>query len=217
MKEEILRQVNPVIEKAVDRVLEILETRKNDLNMRENRVTQAENMLKSKAENLTIKELEYKKQKDQAITDLENAKLEWRKQTQSLSEDQNKTKTLNAEIFDKQRKLDVQLAIANDARIEVEKIKSQVAKEKERYTLLLNNLAIDIENLTKEKQLIANEKEKVEFNKSDINNKYQQINDEKMKIETSRLELEVRKNRVEDLIKKNQLKSMLKKQEERNA
>ena|SRR3990167_2071783 len=213
MKQELLKKITPIIEDFVDDILksfgDIDKIRKDLIDEQRHYQDLVETKDKELADAKKQKALD-KHESDKKITDLENAKEDFKKKAQSYEDLSHELKVNKKEIDDSLEKAKMELIRSKDARAQSEKIREDADRIRKDYELKLSSLKKDFDYLQEEnkKRDIDNKKssireEEIFKNETRQNQRAQELNDQDLKIKFERKE-------IDRLIKRYNLENALK-------
>ena len=215
MKQELIKNINPIIENFVDEILQSfdnIEKIRQDLNQKE---TLYQNLISEKEKELSeirIKKSVDKESYDKKITELENAREDYIQKVKDYKLLKDEISLKNKQIEDDLAKTKIELIRAKEIRIQSEKIKDNADILKKDYELKLISLKSDFDKNSDDKKLIESEKSKLMSRENEIfvnekkqNNRIEELNNQELKLRVERKEVDrlIKRYNLEQSLKEN--------------
>lgn len=200
MKQELLKKINPITEEFIDKILgsfnDLPQIRKqlvNDQRKYQDLCDDKERKVKE------IKDLKTSERKEhnQKITNLENAKDDYILKVKNYEDLTNSIKAKEKKIDDNAAKSEIELIRAKEIRGKAEDELDKANHTKSDYELKLGSLKIDSERVDKDNLFIESEKKKLSVrennaykNEAKNGEKAQELNDLSLKVKADRAEVD---------------------------
>ncbi len=199
MKQELIKNITPLIEKFADDVLSsfngLEQIRKNAIQQERKYQDLCEEREKELKQIKDLKANE-KRISDQRITDLENAKSDFVLKAKSYEDLTNDLKAKKKDIENNLAKSEIELIRAKEVRGCADDKMDKASKVKSEYELKLQSLSTDTSKIVVEFEKIRDEKKKLTARENDIfknetknNEKAQELNSLDQKIKAERAEV----------------------------
>ena len=210
MREELLNNILPEVKKFVDRASEVLEKKQGEIEIKEKNLFDSENLLTGQREAFKKQEIEYKKELDLKFSQSDEARREFERLSVELDEEKKKYNTLNEDLRLVREQLKIEVEIAKDNTLQTTKQKEQADNLRLKYESLIKKLGNDFDKLNKDTEKYNQDKAKLLIQQAEHENKVTQFNSNNLDFQRDKLEFELTKKRVAELVAQYKLEDRLK-------
>lgn len=199
MKQELLKKITPIIEDCIDNVLgtfsDLDKIRKQLVNDQRRYQDLCEEKEREVIE-IKIEKSTDRKERDQKITELENAKDGFVLKEKSYTDLSNDLKSKQKKIIQDLARADIEFVRANEVRAQTEYKLDEANRLKADYELKLESLKKDSQKILEDNQKIEAEKKKLTSRENDNfknetrnSEKAQELNESDKKVKADRYEV----------------------------
>ena len=210
MKQELLKNLTPVIEKFADDVLSSfgdIEKIRKDITLREGLLQELVSQKETELSNIRIQKTADKEEYDRKITDTELAKNEHNQKAKSyddLIDEMDRSRKETKDDLDKAR---IELIRSKDIRLQAENTKMDSDKTRNNYNLKLESLKHDSDKIAQDQKKIDQDKIKLTAREQEIFKNESRQSELAKDLSDRETEIKAERKEIDRLIKLYKLRS----------
>lgn len=210
MREQVLKQVIPIVEKSVDDVISLLNKRLADAQMLADRLAEDDLRLKAHSEALKTREAENQKKTNEEIIKYNTLSRKLEVEINGVEEEKKKITTLSRETELARKQAEEYLKASKAQQENTLKLEQEAKELKKKYDALLSKLGEDFAKLDKDKKALDERAKVVDLKEAQNHRDASEIHTARQDLSNKVLAFEVYKREVDKIVKHYKLEEQLK-------